>query len=283
MRRRGVRSTFPPSPEFDLIVRGEPRPRLDRVALEIARDAYPDLCIEAYLERMDSLARRIHDRVRSNAPPLKVLQQINWVLFVEEKYKGDRDDYFDPRNSYLNEVMDRKSGIPISLSVLYWSLAERLGVSLSATNLPAHFMLRIDVADRPLFIDPFHDGEVLDLDACRERLSQVIGKAVTLSEPQTAPCSSREVVARMLRNLKAIYLGAEDYPAAHMVQRRLAAVAVDDPTEQRDLGMICLRLDRPGEAVDPLVAYLRSCPDGPDATDVHALLDSARRLVARWN
>jgi regulator of sirC expression with transglutaminase-like and TPR domain len=87
----------------------------------------------------------------------------------------------------------------------------------------------------------------------------------------------------MLRNLKAAYLGEEDYPAALLVQRRLAAAAVDDPTEGRDLGMLCLRLDRPGEAVDPLEAYLRSCPDAPDASSVDALLAAARGLLARWN
>jgi regulator of sirC expression with transglutaminase-like and TPR domain len=144
-------------------------------------------------------------------------------------------------------------------------------------------MLRLDAADRPLFIDPFHAGEFLDLDACRDRLSRLTGTDVELSETQAAPCSPRAVVARMLRNLKAIYLGAEDYPAALLVQRRLAAVAVDDPTEQRDLGMLCLRLERPGEAVDPLAAYLRSSPDAPDAPSVDALLATARSLVARWN
>jgi regulator of sirC expression with transglutaminase-like and TPR domain len=264
-------------------VRGEPIARLDRVALEIARDAYPDLAIEAYLERIDRLALRIRDRIRPDAPPLKMLRQINWVLFVEERYTGNRDEYYDPRNSYLNEVVDRKTGIPISLSILYWSLAERLGVRLSAANLPAHFMLRIDVDGRPLFVDPFHDGEFLDLDACRDRLSQLVGKNVSLSEVQEATCSSRAVVVRMLRNLKAAYLGEEDYPAALLVQRRLAAAAVDDPTEGRDLGMLCLRLDRPGEAVDPLEAYLRSCPDAPDASSVDALLAAARGLLARWN
>ncbi|MDR3621518.1 MAG: transglutaminase-like domain-containing protein [Paludisphaera borealis] len=264
-------------------MRNEPRPSLDRVALEIARDAYPDLRIDAYVEHIDRLAQRIRERCRPDAPTLKTLRQINWVLFIEEGYTGNQENYFDPRNSYLNEVVDRKMGIPISLSVLYWSLADRLGIGLSAANLPAHFMLRLDAADRPVFIDPFHAGEILDLDACQRRLSQLTGGEVTLSEAQIAPCSFRVVVARMLRNLKAVYLGEEDYPSAHQIQRRLAAMAGDDPIEQRDLGMICLQLDLPSEAIDPLAAYLRSRPEASDSPTVRDLLTTAKGLVARWN
>ena len=278
-----MRSTFPPSPEFERVLRDELHPSRDRVALEIARDAYPDLDIDAYVEQIDRLAQRIRERCRSGAPTNSTLRQMNWVLFIEEGYTGNQENYYDPRNSYLNEVIDRRTGIPISLSILYWSLADRLGVGLSAANLPAHFMLRIDDADRPLFVDPFNGGEILDLDACERRLSQLTGGAVRLSEGQIAPCSFRVVVARMLRNLKAIYLGGEDYPLAHQVQRRLAAMAGDDPLEQRDLGMICLQLDRPSEAIDPLAAYLRSRPDADDAPTVRDLLTTAKGLVARWN
>ena len=144
-------------------------------------------------------------------------------------------------------------------------------------------MLRIDDADRPLFVDPFHAGETLDLDACERRLSGIAGGPIRLSEAQIAPCSFRVVVTRMLRNLKAVYLGGEDYPSAHQVQRRLAAMAGDDPLEHRDLGMICLQLDRPSEAIDPLTAYLRLRPEADDAPTVRSLLTTAKGLVARWN
>lgn len=278
-----MRSTFPPSPEFERMLRGEPRPSRDRVALEIARDAHPELCVDAYVEHVDRLARRARERCRPGAPTAAALRQLNWLLFIEEGYSGNREDYYDPRNSHLNEVIDRKTGIPISLSILYWSLADRLGLGLSAANLPAHFMLRIDDADRPLFVDPFNGGEILDLDACERRLSEVAGGAVRLSESQIAPCSFRAVVARMLRNLKAIHLGSGDFPSAHQVQRRLAALVGDDPLEQRDLGMICLQLDRPGEAIDPLASYLQSRPEADDAPTVRDLLAAAKGIVARWN
>ena len=98
--------------------------------------------------------------------PRKVLGQINWALLVEEGFEGNRDNYFDPRNSYLNEVIDRKKGIPITLSVLYSGLADRLGVRLEGANFPAHFMLQLVDGGEPLFIDPFHAGEFLDRRGC---------------------------------------------------------------------------------------------------------------------
>lgn len=278
-----ARSSYPPSPEFERVVNGAPRPRLDRVALEIARDAYPDLNIEANLAKLDELADRIRGRCRPGASQRAILGQINWALFVEEGYEGNVEDYFDPRNSYLNEVINRKTGIPISLSILYWSLAERLGVTLSAANLPAHFMLRAEEEAGPFFIDPFHGGDFLDHDACARRIAKLTGGGTSVSESQMTPAPPSVVVARMLRNLKAIYLGLEDFPAALQVQRRLAAVADDDPREQRDLGMLCLQLDRHGEAIDPLAAYLKARPEADDAPTTRQLLDAARSIVAQWN
>lgn len=273
---------FGNSPEFEKLLEGADHPSLIRIALEIAADAYPDLDIAYYLGKADQLAERIRARCEQGAKPRKVLGQINWALFVEEGYEGNRENYFDPRNSYLNEVIDRKTGIPISLSILYATLAERLGVVLEGVNFPAHFMLRLDESRQPLFIDPFHAGEFLDQRACEGRLSDLTHHPVALSDNQLAPCPPRVIVARMLRNLKAIYLGTNDFSSALSVQRRLAAVS-REPEEQRDLGMICLQLDHAGEAIDPLQAYLAALPDASDAGPVTALLEAARRRVARWN
>ncbi|MDG3003699.1 SirB1 family protein [Paludisphaera mucosa] len=276
-----MRSTDPSSPEFDRVVAGDPRPDLARVALEIARDFHPGLDVEACLGRIHALAERVRLRRREGASARKVLGQINWVLFIEEGYTGNTEDYFDPRNSFLDEVLDRKTGIPISLSILYGSIAERLGVSLGPVNSPAHFLLRLDDGEST-FVDPFHGGELLDPDACQRRIAELTGKPGPLPEARLAACSPATVVARMLRNLKSIYVGQEDFASAHVVQRRLAAVATD-PLEQRDLGMLCLQLDRAGEAIDPLVAYLRSRPTAADAETVEALLSGARAIVAQWN
>ena len=277
-----TRSTYPPSPEFERVLKGEDRLSLERVALEIARDAYPDLDVDAYLAKIDRLAERARDRCRPGASPRAALGQINWALFIEEEYKGNTEDYHDPRNSFLNEVIDRKTGIPISLSVLYWAIADRLGVALSAVNLPMHFVLRAEDDQGPLFIDPFHGGEFLDRNGCERLLSRLSGRPASLSDSQVEPVSIAEVVARILRNLKAIYFMHEDYPAALQVQRRLAAV-VGEPEEMRDLAMLCLQLERPGEAIDPLKAYLTARPEADDARVARHLLDKALAIIARWN
>lgn len=274
---------FEHNPEFRRLLDGEPRPDLLRIALELAQDAYPDLDADRYVRRVDELAARVRDRCGAGARPRTVLGQINWALFVEEGYEGNRDNYFDPRNSYLNEVIDRKTGIPISLSMLYLGVARRLGVPLEGVNLPAHFMLRLDEAGGAVFIDPFHSGEILDRQGCTRRIQSLTRSEVPLSDEQLAPCPPRVIVARMLRNLKAIYLGTSDFASALPVQRRLAAVLAGDPEEQRDLGMVCLQADRVGEAVDPLAAYLASCPEAEDASVIADLLAAARRILAQWN
>jgi regulator of sirC expression with transglutaminase-like and TPR domain len=278
-----VPSQFNDSPEFQRLLRGEEQPSLVNIALEIARDAYPELNSQRYLDELAGIAERVRGRCEGGSRPQKILGQINWVLFVEERYEGDRDNYFDPRNSYLNEVIDRKKGIPISLSILYGNVAERLGVVLHGANLPAHFMLLLHESPEPLFVDPFQAGELLDRARCIQRLSGLTGHPVELTEEHLTPCSPSVIVARMLRNLKSIYLGMHDYLSALPVQRRLVAVARDEPDEQRDLGLICLQIDRPGEAIDPLQAYLTARPNAEDAQKVADLLKTARRIVARWN
>lgn len=273
---------FRESPEFESLLQGNPRPSLVRIALEIARDAYPELDLEHYMRTIEHIAGRVRARCDSRSKPRKILGQINWALFVEDGYEGNRENYFDPRNSYLNEVIDRKKGIPISLSILYGAVAERLDLTLDGVNLPAHFMLRLADASEPLFIDAFHAGELLDLSGCEHRLLELTRSPIVLSDLRIAPCSPREIIARLLRNLKAIYLGTHDYLSALTIQRRLAAVALD-PMEDRDLGMICLQVERPGEAIDPLQAYLDAAPDADDRDAVSGLLNAARRMVARWN
>jgi regulator of sirC expression with transglutaminase-like and TPR domain len=281
--RPGVRSPFVGSPEFERLLRRDARPDLTRIALEIARDAYPDLEPGPYLERIEALAARVRDRAPAAAKARQVLGQINWVLFVEEGFQGNTEDYYDPKNSYLNQVIERKTGIPISLSVLYRAVAHRLGLEMEGINLPAHFMLRVGRGDETIFVDPFHAGALLDRQGCERRVAELVGRPVVLSDLELAPCGLDLVVTRMLRNLKAIYLRGHDFSTALPVQRRLAALNPDDPLEQRDLGMLCLQLDRPADAIAPLQSLLDARPEPEDADAIRALLRAARREVATWN
>ncbi|QDV36743.1 SirB1 family protein [Tautonia plasticadhaerens] len=272
-----MRITIPDSPEFARLVGGDDRADLTRIALEISQDADPELDPRAYLDRIAALAARVRPRVLEDAPVVEVIKQINWVLYVEEGFSGNEEDYYDPRNSYLSEVLDRRTGIPISLGVAYRAVAERLGLSLSGVNLPAHFVLRADREDgSPLFVDPFHDGALLDRDGCRRLVASRAGSGVELGEGHFRPCSTAEVVARMLGNLRAIHLEAGDGPAAAPVLRRLVALRPGEPGFRRDLGVILLGLERPSEAIEQLSAYLEQAEQPTDSPTIRALIRQAR-------
>jgi regulator of sirC expression with transglutaminase-like and TPR domain len=272
-------SSFADSPEFQRLLGGRQDIDLARVALEIARDAYPEVVPAPYLARIDALASRARARCAEVDPLRKVLGQINWVLFVEEGFHGNRDYYYDARNSYLNEVLDRKTGIPISLSVLYSRVAEKLGLEVGWLNLPGHVMLRVSRGGSSVIVDPFHEGDLLDREGCLARL----GPGIPVSDVDFVACTPALMVVRMLRNLKAIYLHHHDYPAALPVQRRIAALLSDEPAEHLELGVLYLRLDRPGNAIEPLVQYLDRLPEPANAAEVRALLRGARRAAAQRN
>ena len=274
---------FPDSPEFQRLAAGADRVHLARIALEIARDAHPQLDVEAYLQKINELARRVQDRCRPGYTTRDILGQINWILFVDAGLRANVEDYYDPQNSYLDQVLDRGLGIPISLSIAYWAVAERLGLALAGVNLPGHFMLRFDAEGLTWFVDPFHAGAIYTRENCQERLSEIIQRPIVLTDSLAAPCAIRVVVVRMLRNLKAIYGRVQDVHSLLPVQRRLAALCQDEPGELRDLGLLCAQTDRLGEALDSLQAYLDAAPLADDIAEIRALIESLGRQIAKWN
>jgi regulator of sirC expression with transglutaminase-like and TPR domain len=278
-----VRSPFDDSPEFQRLLAGDGPVDLARIALEIARDAYPDLEIEPYLDRIQELADRVRLRCPIGSKVREILGQINWVLYVEEEMRGNGEDYYDPRNSYLNEVLDRRLGIPITLSVLYRAVAEPFGLAMAGVNLPGHFMLRVDDGEQTWFVDAYDAGNAMSRADCERKLSDILQQPVALTDAMAAACPIPVVVTRMLRNVKAIYLNANDIPSALPVQRRLTALNPLDPREVQDLGILCLNADRPGEALDPLEVYLSRAPDSAESKEIQALFEVARRRVAQSN
>ncbi len=278
-----MRPTFNDSPEFARLIRGETDLDLVRIALEIARDAYPSLDLEQQLARIEMLAARVKDRCASAEKLRSVLGQVNWVLFVEERFQGNSADYYDPRNSYLNEVLDRKTGIPITLAILYWRLAERVGLEMSGLNLPGHFMLKAASGPSSAIVDPFDSGIVLDREGCRARIARLAGPNVVLNDDHFRPCSIATIVARMLGNLRAIYLQKHEYAAVIPILGRLAALNSGDADVTRELGLVYLKLDRLTEAVDALQDHLDRRGDAPDDDEVRLLIKSLRREIAARN
>ena len=278
-----MRNPWRDSPEFGRLVAGDEAVDLVRVNLEIARDADPEVDPASCLAAIDALADRVRARCPAEADAAAVIAQLNRTLFVEDEYRGNTDDYFDPRNSYLHAVVERRLGIPISLAILYAAVAERVGLRLDGINTPLHFLLRITDEEPALFVDPFHEGAILDRTGCERLLSELSGQPVRLGFEHFTPCNLSTVVTRMLRNLKRIYLEREDFARALPVARRLAALNRADLLEQRDWGLIAIRANAPGEAIGPLTRFLAETPDGAAATPIATILRDARREIAAWN
>ena len=261
---------------------GKTRPDLARIALEIVRDFDPEVDIEQSLTWIDRLAGRIRDRCPAGAGPRKVVSQINWAMFVEEGFRGNTDNYYDSANSYLNRVIERKTGIPITLCILYSAVAARLGVELPGLNLPAHFMLKLTDEKGTHFIDPFH-GDMLDRDGCERRLSEIVRSKVRLDESQISPCPPALIVIRLLRNLKAIHLQEGDHGSVIHIQKRLALLLADDPRELRDLGLLYHHLGRLDEAIIAFDQYLELWGHEHDAEIIQTLRRNTRHEIILRN
>lgn len=271
---------IPDGPEFHRLASGDDQADLAKIALEIARDANPLLEFAPYFQKIAHLADRVRPRIVDGGTTLDRIRQINWVLFVEDGYSGNDSEYFDPRNSYLDEVIDRRTGIPISLCILYRAVAERVGQPLNGVNLPAHFVLRADCEDgSSIFVDPFHNGRILDRDGCQRLISSRSGTAVELTDEHFLPISTAVIVSRMLRNLRAIHLQTGDAVLAWPVLARLSALNPSDPTLHRDLGVVALGLDQLREGIEQLSSYLESSEQPSDAPVIRDLILNARQRL----
>ena len=253
------------------------------VALEIARDEFPDLEVDCWLARLDVMGRQVRERISPGDDPEARIEQINRFLFVEEGYRGNTEHYYDPRNSFLNEVLERKLGIPITLSLVYLAIAKRVGLGMRGVGMPAHFIVKFMGPEREIFVDPFHRGAILTREDCEQRVSQVVGLPVTLTVDQLEPSPNDQVVLRLLGNLKAIYMKQTDLVRALRVQERICAIHQSDAAELRDLGLLYLRNNRPTPAIEHLREYCRLTPAGEDLETVQTLLKAALRLGATMN
>jgi len=206
-----------------LISQSDEKIPLDEVALTIACVAYPKLRIRDYLDRIDRLADSVAERVGNDTASLQMLVLMQKVLFEEQGLRGNRDDYYDPRNSYLNDVMDRHLGIPISLAVIYLAVADRLGLPVSGVSFPGHFLLRWQLPEGQVIVDVFNGGATLGTDDISKLAESAFGRSLsdpTLATRLLVPCLRRQIIARMLRNLEVIKGNDEQDPNAR--QSRLA-------------------------------------------------------------
>lgn len=251
------------------------------LSLLVARDEYPDLDITHYLDQIDLLAIQVGPRLRGSLE--ERVAGLSHFLFDELRFRGNADNYHDPDNSFLNRVLDRKLGLPITLCVLTAAVGSRAGLDLSGVALPAHFILMARDGDQAILLDPFHGGQALAPSDAEALVRQLTGQPFTLTAEWLLPVNAGRLLRRMLTNLKGVYLRQNDFERAARTIGRIRQLAPDDPAERRDLAVCLMQLGRPGPAIDLLNAYLKQSPPAPEAEQAEQLLRRARIEVARWN
>ena len=253
---------------------------LGRAALTIALPEYPNLDISEYLSRVDRFAVEVMNRSGADADVLRSIAALNFVLFSEHRFRGNRDDYYDPKNSFLNQVIERKTGIPITLSVLYMEVAERVGLRLDGVGFPGHFMVKTSRADNEIVIDPFNGGEIKSRDDLDAMLQQMYGGKLDFRAEFLAPVSKKQILRRMLTNLKAIYAKANDLVKTLAALDRLLILDPGSAEDTRDRGVIYSRLECFGQAKDDFERYLQLAPDAEDAAAVREqLIELVKQVV----
>lgn len=267
------------------------RIELARACLMIAQDAYPGLDVERYMGEIESMALRLRARLRNAGGVEERVIALNEFLFEKLGYWGNTDDYYDPRNSYLNEVIDRKTGIPITLSILYMELGRRIGLPLEGVSFPGHFLVRVRLRGGMLILDPFAGGAPQSEGELRVRLQRVIpeGVAADVSVAELPldqflePASNRQILARVLRNLKGIYRETDKPERLLQVLDRMLVVSPDSAGELRDRGYVYQRLECWRPALKDLTDYLDRDPEAPDVDEVRTALVELSARCARLN
>jgi regulator of sirC expression with transglutaminase-like and TPR domain len=258
--------------------RPEAKIDLGRAALTIALSNYPNLDIAQYLGRIDQLAVEAASHGGAEADVYRAVTALNSVLFSQHGYRGNAGDYYDPRNSFLNQVIERKIGIPITLSVLYLEVAQRIGLALEGVNFPGHFLVKHESDGLEIFIDPFHAGELKSREDLSAMLDRLNGEKVTFRPEFLATAGKKQILKRMLGNLKAIYLRDGDFGQALSVFDRLIILDPAAAEEIRDRGLVYFEVEDFTQAREDCETYLQLAPDARDAA---AIREQLARLAKR--
>ena len=265
-----------------LVSRPDGRIDLARASLAIARWEYPRLDADAYLERLDDLARAV-DGVRRSPDALGRLHRLREYLFVEQGFVGNRDEYYDPRNSFLNDVLDRRQGIPITLSLVLMEVGKRLGLAIEGIGLPGHFIAGARLDDSQILLDPFNGGALVTPEECEELVGSVVGRPVTLRPEHYAPVSGRQLLTRMLANLKGAYWRRQEWDRVVGAIDRLLVLDPKAAGEWRDRGVAWSNLGEVRRGLGDWERYLTEFPDAEDHETVKGHLRRARQKLAQLN
>jgi len=274
---------FPGDEEFAKLLARGPNVDTTLVALELARDAYPELDFQHSLEWLSRRGRELTDVAVRASTDRDLLRNIGRCLSGTHGLHGDREAFARPESSYLHRVIETGVGIPISLSLVYVAAAQRAGIDLVGVASPMHFLVRYDGSEGTYFLDAFNQGRVLSYDRCLRWLEQMTELPADDIDLMLEPARPRDIVVRMLNNLKSLHVQQDDWEAAWRVQRRLTALQPTLFDQRRDLALVALKSNRLGLAVDLLSACLKDSPDDETKMLLTSHLDVAEHLLAEWN
>jgi regulator of sirC expression with transglutaminase-like and TPR domain len=266
-----------------LLTRPDREVNLGEAALLIASEEYPELSVRDYLVRLDEMGCALRQRLDEEPRPERAVMALNRYLFREQGFTGNTKEYYDPRNSYLNDVLDRRTGIPITLSTVYMEVARRAGLDVEGVGLPGHFVVRVQTAGHSLLVDPFHAGTLLTEKDCQERLDRIFGGKLKMEPKMLEPCRHRDILERMLRNLKAVYIRDQDVTRALRVVDLLVRIQPGNAEDLRDRGVLYAALDCYALAARDLESYLALAPKAPDAEELRRRVEELRTKAARLN
>ncbi len=255
-----------------------------RASLTIARTEYPDLDIPHYVSRVEALSARVRKELPSELRVLDMIATLNRVFFHQMGFRGNREDYYDPRNSFLNDVIERRLGIPISLSILYMETARRIGLPLVGVGMPGHFLLKIyDVEGRQFLIDPFNNGSILNAADCEERMREVYAGELRFKPEFLSPVSRRQILTRMLNNLRHIYVSARQFRKALGIVDLILAIYPRSPEDVKQRATLRYGLGQLSGAAADLDQYLKMSPEASDADEVRQTMLGILRALANLN
>jgi len=258
-----------------LIDRADDEIPLAEAALWIAAEANESVDVAGRLAEIDALAERSRERVALGSDVHDRVDILNHCLFTQEGFAGNVERYDDPRNSFLDEVLERRTGIPITLAVIYIEVGRRLGLAVSGIGFPGHFLTKVETPGEALVVDPFF-GRVLTPAHCADRLRQLGARPEQFDEALLASVSHRAILRRMLVNLKHLYAGARDWPAALACCDRILLLVPDEPIELRDRGLIYRELECFGAALEDIDRFYQQAPMDPERLAIRPILEDLR-------
>lgn len=255
---------------------------LAEAALLIAAEEYPSLDLPLYLEKIDRIGDQVRERAAYARNSLDILSTISTTLFDELGFRGNVENYYDPRNSFLNEVIDRRVGIPITLTVVYMEVARRVGLHVEGVGMPGHFIAKLTTDSGDTFIDSFNGGRLFGEAGCADLLSELSRGRLALKPEHIAAMTKKEMLARMLTNLMGVYAAGDPRRALAAIERILL-INRDSPPHIRDRGLLLATLGRTTGAIAELERYLMLAPGAPDAGSIREQINTIRQSQARLN